>query len=39
MTKCVKSGNKAAYKYRNDNLVITRGRQNVTIVRVPHMDF
>ena len=30
MTKCGKSGNKAVYNYKNDNFVITRGRQNIT---------
>ena len=30
MTKCGKSGIKAFYNYKNDNFVITRGRQNVT---------
>ena len=30
MTKFGKSGNKAVYNYKNDNFVITRGRQNVT---------
>ena len=30
MTKCGKSGNEAIYKYKIDNFVITRGRQNVS---------
>ena len=30
MTKCDKSGIKAGYNYKNNNFVITRGRQNVT---------
>ena len=29
MTKCGKSGNKVVYDYKNDNFVITMGRQNV----------
>ena len=35
MTKCGKSGNKAVYNYKNDNFVITRGRQNVTSESTP----
>ena len=35
MTKCGKSGNKAVYTYKNDNFVITRGRQNVTSESTP----
>ena len=35
MTKCGKSGNKAVYNYKNDNFVITRGRQNVTSKSTP----
>ena len=30
MTKCGKRGINAVYNYKNDNLVITRCRQNVT---------
>ena len=35
MTKCGKSGIKAVYNYKNDNFVITRGRQNVTSESTP----
>ena len=30
MTICDKSGTKAVYKYKKEDSVITRGRQNVT---------
>ena len=35
LTKCGKSGIKAVYNYKNDNFVITRGRQNITSERTP----
>ena len=35
MTKCGKSGNKSVNNYKNDNFVITRGRQNVTSESTP----
>ena len=35
MTICGKSGNKAVYNYKNDNFVITRGRQNVASESTP----
>ena len=35
MTKCDKIGIKTVYNYKNDNLVITRGRQNVTSESTP----
>ena len=35
MTQCDKSGIKAVYNYKNDNFVITRGRQNVTSESTP----
>ena len=35
MTICDKSGNKAVYKYKNKDYVITRGRQNVTSTSTP----
>ena len=35
ITKCGKSGIKAVHNYKNDNFVITRGRQNVTSESTP----
>ena len=35
MTKCGKSGIKVVYGYKNDNFVVTRGRQNVTSESTP----
>ena len=35
MTKCGKSRIKAVYNYKNDNFVITKGRQNVTSESTP----
>ena len=35
MTKCGKSGYTAVYNYKNDNVVITGGRQNVTSESTP----
>ena len=35
MTKCDKKGIEAVYNYKNDNFVITSGRQNVTSENTP----
>ena len=35
MTKCGKSRIKAVYNYKNDNIIITMGRQNVTSESTP----
>ena len=35
MTICDKSGFKAVYNYKNEDYVITRGRQNVTSESTP----
>ena len=35
MTKRGKIGHKAVYSYKNDNFVITRGRQNVASESAP----
>ena len=35
MTKCVKSGIKVVYNYKNKKYIITMGRQNVTSESTP----